>query len=106
MFLMDDFSLGAPAPDAIKCDVEGAEVEALRGAERMLQAKHPWVVCEMHSPANDRAAREILSRFDYTVEPADDCHVLAFVGADLILSVAMTRKGNSLGYERGVVDLP
>ena len=81
-FSLDDFSLGAPAPDAIKCDVEGAEVEALRGAERMLQAKHPWVVCEMHSPANDRAAREILSRFDYTVEPADDCHVLAFVRAD------------------------
>jgi len=69
----------SPLPDAIKCDVEGAEIEALRGAEGVLRAKHPWIVCEMHSQANERAAREILRRFDYTLEARDKSHLLAFI---------------------------
>jgi FkbM family methyltransferase len=79
---LDDFIKYSPLPDAIKCDVEGAEIEALRGAEKLLRAKHPWIICEMHSPENDRAAREILSRFDYTLEAAEDGHILAFVSPD------------------------
>jgi FkbM family methyltransferase len=76
---LDDFTVDSPLPDAIKCDIEGAEIEALRGAERTLRAKRPWIVCEMHSPANEQAAREILSRFDYTLEARDKGHVLAFI---------------------------
>lgn len=76
---LDDFTIDSPLPDAIKCDVEGAEIEALRGAERILRTKHPWIVCEMHSAANERAAREILRRFDYTLEAGDNGHVLAFI---------------------------
>jgi FkbM family methyltransferase len=76
---LDDFTVDSPLPDAIKCDVEGAEIEALRGAEGVLRAKHPWIVCEMHSQANERAAREILRRFDYTLEARDKSHLLAFI---------------------------
>jgi FkbM family methyltransferase len=74
---LDDFVRNAAPPDAIKCDVEGAEVEALRGAERLLQAHRPWILCEMHSEATDRASRELLSRLGYTFEAVDANHVLA-----------------------------
>ncbi len=46
---LDDFIQGAPAPRAIKCDVEGAEVEVFRGAENLLSTYHPWILCELHS---------------------------------------------------------
>lgn len=74
---LDEFIQNAPLPDAIKCDVEGAEVETLRGAEKSLQARRPWILCEMHSEANDRAARELLREFGYTVESVDSNHILA-----------------------------
>jgi FkbM family methyltransferase len=75
---LDDFTANAPPPDAIKCDVEGAEVEVFHGAEKMLRARHPWILCEMHSNENDRAAREFLGCLGYTFERIDGNHVLAF----------------------------
>jgi len=74
---LDDFTRSAPPPDAIKCDVEGAEVEVFRGAEKMLRARHPWIICEMHSKENDRAAREFLGGLGYTFDVVDANHVLA-----------------------------
>jgi len=74
---LDDFIQNAPAPDAIKCDVEGAEVEALRGAQNLLHAKRPWIVCEMHSEANDRQVRELLRNLGYDLESIDANHILA-----------------------------
>jgi FkbM family methyltransferase len=74
---LDDFVREAPVPQAIKCDVEGAELEVLRGAENMLRAYRPWILCETHSEANDHACREILGRFGYSLSPVDDLHVLA-----------------------------
>ncbi len=74
---LDDFVAGARRPDAIKCDVEGAEIEALRGAETLLRASRPWVLCETHSESNDRSARELLRDFGYRVEPVDGNHILA-----------------------------
>jgi FkbM family methyltransferase len=74
---LDDFVAGARRPDAIKCDVEGAEIEALRGAEKLLRASQPWVLCETHSESNDRDARELLRDFGYGVESVDGNHILA-----------------------------
>ncbi len=77
---LDEFVRSAPAPDAIKCDVEGAEIEVLLGAERVLAAHRPWILAEMHSESNDRAWREFLGRFGYTFSPVDSTHVLALPG--------------------------
>jgi len=80
---LDDFAQNAPPPNAIKCDVEGAEVEAFRGAERLLRAHHPWIVCEMHSKANEQDSRKFLRRLGYRIGSVDFNHVLAvpeFVG--------------------------
>jgi len=74
---LDDFVAGARRPDAIKCDVEGAEIEALRGAERLLRANRPWILCETHSEFNSRSARELLREFGYSVESVDGNHILA-----------------------------
>src|SRR5215470_11799890 len=52
---LDDFIQDAPAPRAIKCDVEGAEIEVFRGAESLLRSHHPWILCELHSQAKDLA---------------------------------------------------
>jgi FkbM family methyltransferase len=74
---LDDFIHTAPPPDAIKCDIEGAEVEAFRGAETILKTSRPWIICEMHSEAIGQAVRNQLQRFAYTFEAVDSSHVLA-----------------------------
>ncbi len=79
---LDDFVASAPLPDAIKCDIEGAEVEALRGAEKLLRARHPWILCETHSESNDRTARELLREFGYSVESVDSNHILAVIQSE------------------------
>jgi FkbM family methyltransferase len=78
---LDDFIKNAPPPDAIKCDVEGAEVEALRGGTKMLQSRRPWIICEMHSDANRRASTELLASLGYTTTALDGDHVLAVAPA-------------------------
>lgn len=74
---LDDFVREAPPPDAIKCDVEGAELEVLRGAQGTIRVHQPLILCEMHSQANDRACREMLRQFGYNLSAVDGNHVLA-----------------------------
>lgn len=73
---LDDFGRSAPPPDAIKCDIEGAEVEMLRGAKSILTSRRPWILCEMHSESNNRACRAILQDFGYSFELVDSNHIL------------------------------
>jgi FkbM family methyltransferase len=83
---LDDFTKTAPPPDAMKCDIEGAEVEALRGGAKMFQTQHPWLICEMHSDANRVAAIELLRSFGYTVSDLDGDHVLAMAQTPAVSS--------------------
>jgi FkbM family methyltransferase len=80
---LDDIAMKIAAPDAIKCDVEGAEIEVLLGAKRILLEHRPWIVCELHSGANRIAAGEILKQFNYCIETIDDNHFLALPDAPL-----------------------
>lgn len=74
---LDDFVQGAPPPNAIKCDVEGAELQVLRGAQQTIRAHRPVIVCEMHTDANGRACREMLREFGYNLIDVDSSHLLA-----------------------------
>ena len=74
---LDDFVRRAPAPDVIKCDIEGAEIEAFRGAKELLEARHPLILCEMHSDENDKFLRDFFTRHGYRLETVDAMHVLA-----------------------------
>ena len=74
---LDDFTRIAPAPDFLKCDVEGAEVEVFRGAQRLLAEKRPGILCEVHSEANRRILLEEFARHRYSSTDLDGNHVLA-----------------------------
>jgi len=74
---LDNYGETRPAPDFIKCDVEGAEVEVFRGAERLLKEKRPGIICEMHSEENRRILLEEFSRLGYICKPCGANHILA-----------------------------
>jgi len=72
---LDDFVTNTVPPDFIKCDVEGAEVDAFRGAVQILTAKRPAIVCEIHSGENRRTLRQELSQLGYFVRDLDENHI-------------------------------
>ena len=74
---LDKYSETQPAPDFIKCDVEGAEVEVFRGAERMLKEKRPGIICEMHGEENKRIVLEEFSKLSYVCKACGPSHILA-----------------------------
>lgn len=45
-----------PPPDVVKLDVEGSEVEALKGMREVLATHRPVVLCELHETAAEIAA--------------------------------------------------
>jgi FkbM family methyltransferase len=74
---LDKYVQTVRAPDFLKCDVEGAEVEVFRGAQRLLTEKRPGIICEMHSDANRRLLVEMFASFGYVCKPLDENQVLA-----------------------------
>ncbi len=56
-----------PAPQVIKIDVEGAELDVLRGAADVLSASRPRVFLEAHSAALEQACSQELARHGYAV---------------------------------------
>lgn len=55
-----------PAPDAVKIDIEGAELMALRGAASLLRGPRPAIYIEVH-PANAGEATVIFSDSGYSL---------------------------------------
>jgi FkbM family methyltransferase len=74
---LDRYAWTQTPPDFLKCDVEGAEVEAFRGAQRLLKERRPGIVCEMHSTENERVLRQEFTRAGYTCTTLGAHHVLA-----------------------------
>lgn len=75
-YALDDFVRTAAPPDAIKCDVEGAEVAMFRGAEHTISVYRPWIICEIHSEANGNAIFDLYRRFGYKAVTVDHNHIL------------------------------
>lgn len=74
---LDQYVLFHPAPDFIKCDVEGAEVAVFEGAERLLREKRPVLLVEMHSEENQRVLMSKFRQCGYASSNLDENHVLA-----------------------------
>lgn len=74
---LDEYAAQSKAPDFIKCDVEGAEVEVFRGAQRLLSQEKPDILCELHGEKNWRILLEDLARFGYSCQPCGENHILA-----------------------------
>jgi FkbM family methyltransferase len=74
---LDEYTSTSPAPDFLKCDVEGAELEVFRGARRLLREKRPGIICEMHSEENRRTLIDEFTKIGYACKPCGENHVLA-----------------------------
>lgn len=78
---LDDFCREHAAPDLLKCDVEGAEVELLRGATNLLRYHRPAIICELHSSQCEIGVYEILKQNSYCVRRLDENHLFAEAAA-------------------------
>ena len=76
---LDDYCVTHPAPDFIKCDVEGAECEVFGGAANTLRQWHPIIVCEMHTAKNQYSLVRYFGDFGYSCRILDQNHVLALL---------------------------
>lgn len=70
---LDECSKENLVPDVIKIDVEGGEVEVLKGAERLFTERRPLLICEVHHAANARWIASWLSSKRYRVQWLTDC---------------------------------
>ena len=61
---IDEYRAWLPSPDVVKIDVEGAEVEVLTGASRLLEETAPAIACEV-APQNAERVTEVLRSFGY-----------------------------------------
>ena len=70
---LDDFIYGSgnPAPHLVKIDTEGAELQVLRGACRLLQLTPPIIFLATHSQCLHAACCELLVAAGYRLEGVD-----------------------------------
>ena len=61
------FDQGHPPPQAIKMDIEGGEVLAIKGMERILEEVRSLLLVELHGHEAARAVWESLARHGYTI---------------------------------------
>ncbi len=66
---LDDFvyAQGNPPPDLVKMDIEGGEVLALPGMQRLLREARPLVLLELHGPESARVAWETFRTAGYSL---------------------------------------
>ena len=62
---------GAPLPDHIKIDVEGAEMLVLRGAERLLRECHPTLYLATDLEDLHQDCCRFLAALAYDLQPID-----------------------------------
>jgi len=74
---VDEYVDKSGAPDFIKCDVEGAEVEVFRGADKLLNERPPVILCEMHGEENRQTLLKLFGNLGYRCEPCGKNHILA-----------------------------
>jgi FkbM family methyltransferase len=60
-----EITSGMPVPDFVKIDIEGWELEALRGAREMLTAHRPALFLEMHGETLNEKRRKVTEIVSY-----------------------------------------
>jgi FkbM family methyltransferase len=63
---------GNPAPAAVKMDIEGGEVLALPGMQRILNEHHPIMFLELHGPESEKVAWETLTAAGYILHAMEN----------------------------------
>lgn len=80
-----------PAPDVVKPDVEGSEVDVLRGMRRTLERDRPAVICELHE--TNRELVELLTGCGYEVSNLDGPEPVVQAGPVHALALPAGRPG-------------
>jgi FkbM family methyltransferase len=62
---LDRVAASRTSPDLLKIDVEGAEIDVLRGAEQLILQKRPVLLVEIHSPEIALQYDLLMKRFRY-----------------------------------------
>lgn len=62
---LDDLAEQTFTPDVIKIDIEGAELDALQGASRLLAGRHPSFLIEVHGEEAEMGCIETLRANGY-----------------------------------------
>lgn len=99
--------LTLPAPDFVKVDVEGMEIEVLYGADATIEHHHPDLLIEIHGAdrhGKRRRAAEIvrlLGRFDYAITHVESGRRLAPGSDDIASGHLYARAGTSSGSADG-----
>jgi FkbM family methyltransferase len=68
---------GLPVPDFIKIDIEGWEIEALRGARQTLESHQPTLFLEMHGATLGEKKRKVaeIVEFLWSLNYRNICHI-------------------------------
>ncbi len=70
---LDDFFSGLDSfPDLIKMDIEGGGVFALKGCEKCIRTKKPFILVESHTGAEDLAVSEVMLKYGYDAYRIND----------------------------------
>lgn len=64
---LDEFARQNRAPTVVKIDVEGAELQVLRGMNRLLRESKPRIIVEVHRADTRVECRRYLNSFGYVV---------------------------------------
>lgn len=70
---------GLPAPDVMKIDVEGAELQVLKGAKDTIECHHPTIFLSVHSDNLRKECTEFLHGLGYNMKPIEGDAGLAYI---------------------------
>lgn len=74
-----------PAPTIMKVDVEGAELEVLRGMTETMERSLPQLIyCEMHEAVDINSMREFLREHEYAVSELDSHSTFLYARSEQI----------------------
>jgi FkbM family methyltransferase len=68
---LDNLVQYRPSPDLLKIDVEGAEIETLLGAEKLILHKRPILLVELHSTDIAAQYNHLMKKFRYKTSSLD-----------------------------------
>jgi FkbM family methyltransferase len=74
---LDSIVANRALPDLLKIDIEGAEIDALRGASKLISQKRPVLLVELHSPEIAAQYDSLMKEFGYKTSAADGGEISA-----------------------------
>jgi len=90
--------VGKEKINLIKIDVEGAEVEVIKGALKTLEKHHPTIILEAWDEKDIKEIATLLSPLNYNIHKIDKENYLIYYGSNI--KVAMVSP--DIKYEKGI----